>query len=1032
MNDVKNFMENNDLTDMGCNGDPFTWFNGRKGTVLIKERLDRALINPDWRIRYDEAQVFHENKIGSDHRPIRLTLNGRRRKFSAPFRFDSRWISDPKCDNIIFGLMPPNHSGNSSTFMTNCTSHLKAWSATIREDDQERTEFIKRRLEVILSEVRSDTIIAEENELLLKLDSLWKNKEKRWSQRANIRWLAEGDKNTRFFHTMVVHRKHRNNISRLKDDNRRWVASDSGIERMTTQYFTDLFTARDTTTNLQNIQDIPRIMRDEMNATLIAEVSDVEIRKAVFSLGANQSPGPDGYPGHFFRRYWLTIGPMVYKEIKEFFRSNSMPNSWNDTHLVLIPKTPNPTTLAHFRPISCCNFKYKVISKIMALRLKLWIADLIPETQSAFTGGRAIQDNIIVVHEVLHSFRTRINKKEDLCLKLDMRKAYDLVDWECLDLLLRRYGFAAKWCDWISSCICTVRFSILFNGRPTYQFSPSRGIRQGDPLSPFLFILMTNALSHLINRSVDRKILHDITLTRNGPKITHCLFADDTIVFGKASISEVDKIIQTINDYGAIIGQEINNAKSAVYFSRNVDANLKRAIVQKLGCSTGHSRYLGVPTEWGRSRKETFNFLLERMSKIAQPWKSSMLSPTGKETLIKSVIQAIPTYIMSLFLLPNAITNRMNAMLRNFFWLGDPNKRSMHWSHADVLCASKREAGLGFRDFRSFNLALLAKQAWILLTRSSPLWVRLLKCRYFPRTTFEDAKKGSRPSWIWASLCDARNVLDLGCIRVIGNGKTTSLVKDPWIPSLPSRHLHSTVGPFKTVDDWITNDPRGWNHASLDFYCNSPQKEAISSIPIGPIDMEDAWKWRFTKNGEFSVRTAYHAQFMENDDRRPLPRHVRNVNSGQWKWLWSLSLPPKIKFFLWRCVHNILATTANLHRRNCAPSPTCQLCSAQEESTLHCLFFCPHAARAWDCLGFLPEAIPPNNASFVSFFFDFQVNNSPVDIILWSAVCWNIWKARNSKIFKNQLPFNQLVANQACADASTWRTLSHLRPSNIS
>ncbi|CAN1194155.1 LINE-1 retrotransposable element ORF2 protein [Linum perenne] len=241
---------------------------------------------------------------------------------------------------------------------------------------------------------------------------------------------------------MVVQRKHHNTISRLKDDNGRWVASDSGIERMTTQCFTNLFTARDTTHNLQNIKDMPRIVTDEMNESLIAEVTDVEIRKTVFSLRANQSLGPDGYPGHFFRRYWQTIGPMVCKEVKEFFRSNSMPNSWNDTHLVLIPKTPNPTTLSHFRPISYCNFKYKIISKIMASRLKLWIADLVPETRSAFIGGRAIQDNIIVVHEVLHSFRTRINKKEDLCLKLDMRKAYDLVDWECLDLLIWRYGFA--------------------------------------------------------------------------------------------------------------------------------------------------------------------------------------------------------------------------------------------------------------------------------------------------------------------------------------------------------------------------------------------------------------------------------------------------------------------------------------------------------------------------------------------------------------------------------------------------------------
>ncbi|CAN1801119.1 LINE-1 retrotransposable element ORF2 protein [Linum perenne] len=137
---------------------------------------------------------------------------------------------------------------------------------------------------------------------------------------------------------------------------------------------------------------------------------------AVFSLGATQAPGPDGFPRHFFRRYWPILRQSFGSEIKSFFLTNEMPAFWNDTHVVLIPKTPNPTRLTQFWPISCCNFKYKVISKILASPLREWIAILVPETQAAFTGGRAIQDNIMVVHEVLHSFRTRVNKKEDMCL----------------------------------------------------------------------------------------------------------------------------------------------------------------------------------------------------------------------------------------------------------------------------------------------------------------------------------------------------------------------------------------------------------------------------------------------------------------------------------------------------------------------------------------------------------------------------------------------------------------------------------------
>ncbi|CAN1812808.1 Transposon TX1 uncharacterized 149 kDa protein [Linum perenne] len=154
-------------------------------------------------------------------------------------------------------------------------------------------------------------------------------------------------------------------------------------------------------------------------------------------MGATKSPGPDGFSGQFFRKYWNVAGPSICSEVAQFFSSCILPEGWNDTHIALIPKVPSPERMSQFRPISCCNFTYKIISKIMASHLKPWMPSLISEMQGAFTGGRMIQDNIIIVHEVLHRFRIRNSgRKYDMMLKLDMRKAYDLVDWECLDSML--------------------------------------------------------------------------------------------------------------------------------------------------------------------------------------------------------------------------------------------------------------------------------------------------------------------------------------------------------------------------------------------------------------------------------------------------------------------------------------------------------------------------------------------------------------------------------------------------------------------
>ncbi|CAL1383537.1 unnamed protein product [Linum trigynum] len=245
-----------------------------------------------------------------------------------------------------------------------------------------------------------------------------------------------------------------------------------------------------------------------------------------------------------------------------------------------------------------------------------------------------------------------------MMLKLDMKKAYDMLDWECLETLLENYGFDKRWCRWVSSCIRTVNFSILFNGEAAEEFKLSRGIRQGDPLSPFLFILMSNALTFLIDKAVSQNQLKGIRLNARCPILTHCLFADETVILGKADHQEAEKILDLIREYGAITGQEVNINKSYVFFSANVPDADKAAIIAHIGFASSncHTKYLGVPTEWGNSKKETFQFLIHRMEKMREAWKSLLLSHGGKEVLLKAVIQAIPSYIMYLFNLPVNLT----------------------------------------------------------------------------------------------------------------------------------------------------------------------------------------------------------------------------------------------------------------------------------------------------------------------------------------------------------------------------------------
>ncbi|CAN1159582.1 Transposon TX1 uncharacterized 149 kDa protein [Linum perenne] len=353
------FITDNNLLDLGYQGDPFTWYNGQRGSNEIKVRLDRGLANPAWRLLFDKALIFHEGKIGSNHRPLRLNFQGHRNNTKCPFRFDASWLSDPECSEIV--LNNYNTTTACDDFLKVSSTDLRRWAKARNPYQQLRVDKIKRRMEEICTLVRSDNIIQEECSLLQELDDIWRNEEIRWKQRSNIKWLAAGDRNTLFFHTSVIHRRQRNKISHLQEDNGNWIHSERELTRHNNNYFQNLFTRRQVALNEHDFWDIPSIVTDEMNNALIQEITDDEIRIAVFSLGAGQSPGPDGFPGHFYQKFWTSIGVRFCKEIREFFGTANMPTNWNDTHLVLIPKVANPISMTNFRPISCCNFRYKVI-----------------------------------------------------------------------------------------------------------------------------------------------------------------------------------------------------------------------------------------------------------------------------------------------------------------------------------------------------------------------------------------------------------------------------------------------------------------------------------------------------------------------------------------------------------------------------------------------------------------------------------------------------------------------------------------------
>ncbi|XP_060967984.1 uncharacterized protein LOC133035777 [Cannabis sativa] len=700
-----------------------------------------------------------------------------------------------------------------------------------------------------------------------------------------------------------------------------------------------------------------------------------EVKRAVFQLSGDKAVGLDGLNAFFYQKDWSVLG--------------------------------NDFTAA---VLDCLN---KVISKVLANRLKRVLDSVISPFQSAFVSGRVIYDNIILANELVHNITNRkVGKRGWAALKLDMVKAFDRVEWEFLRNVMFHLNFPVHFVSLIFKCLSSAAISFSVNGVISEPIKPIKGLRQGDPLSPYLFILCSEGLSAILSNYQRRGLLRGLAIARNAPSISHLLFADDSILFCSADPTSCAALNQALTLYSKASGQMINFGKSSILFSPNTHSGIK-----DLFFSTFHledrpfiTKYLGLPQCLSRSKYPAFSFLKDRISNIIHSWHHKWFPRAGKETLIKAVLQAIPTYAMSCFRLPTKLCKEIESLISKFWWGSSGDNSKLHWKSWGTVCQSKFVGGLGFRSFVHFNQEMLAKQAWRVLMCPHSLLSQTLKARYFPHSSVLEVGPGFNPSYSWRSLLWGRDLMKRGLIWKVGDDSNIHAIQDHWIPGLRYKFYASPPPPNSTLSYFLS--PSGaWNLDRLNQHFDSSTVTHILNVPISGTCGSDNLIWGQESSGILSVKSAYHLALTN-----------RSIASGSsfhntkrfWTTVWSSNVPPIVKHLIWRVLSHSIPVASSLFFRHIIPSPVCPICYQTTETVKYAILDCKYARKAWKNSSFISFYTTNLSSSMDNFFVAaFETFDSHQIAILFCFV-WAIWNYSNKVFHNHKRPWPQDVFQSAC------------------
>ncbi|XP_019459974.1 PREDICTED: uncharacterized protein LOC109359738 [Lupinus angustifolius] len=563
-------------------------------------------------------------------------------------------------------------------------------------------------------------------------------------------------------------------------------------------YFKNLFASpNDSSANGLINSVIPNMVSLDENDMLISTPNPMEINLAVDAMNGDGAPRPDGFGGCFYHAFWDIVGEDVCNSVQQFFTQGWILSNLNSNIVVLIPKHFGACTIEEFRPIAFANFQFKIISKVIADRLASITSRIISPNQRGFIKDRSIFDCICLASEAINLLDHKVFGG-NLAIKLDIKKAFDTMDWNFLLNTLHAFGFNAKFVNWINTILQSAKLSISVNGE--------------------------NVAEDVLSRGISKLVLEGKLSTINGPRnlktCSHAFYADDILVFCKGMKRELLALKYLLSDYGEASGQLTNPAKCRFYFGK-ISARKVNSLSDSLGFSAGCTplNYLGVPIFKRKPRKIH--------------------------------IQSMLSYNFNIYAWPNQLLKFVDTSIRNFILSGDTKIRklvTMAWKN---VCQPLKVGGLGLKSIKNLNHAALLKLAWE-MSYSNQEWATFYKQRFGIYNVTRYIK-----SSIWPGIkSNWQKAID-NSIWIVGNGSRINFWRDNWLGDALMDYLQIPVSiqPLlqAKVADFII-DLKWFIPSSLAItYLEIIRKIAKINISGNP----DRFIWKSFVDGLMTVRDAF-------------------------------------------------------------------------------------------------------------------------------------------------------------------------------